>query len=139
VVIVLGLYGLKNFVTSASVQMRTGYYDPMTGISQDMVSPAILEYLRSEVARYNSQRPIALIPSPAALIGLPRFRILYPFGRLGDIDRRTWTGRTEKIFVVVPEKMLLNGEAEAMLRAFTDYEFDTWKHIELDGMIIYTQ
>jgi hypothetical protein len=141
VVIALGLYGLKIFVTSVYAQMRTGYYDPITGISQDMVSPTILEYLRSEVTRYHLQRPLALISSPAALISLPRFRILHASGGgwARNIDGKRWAGRAEKIFVVVPDRMVLNGEAEAMLHAFTDYDFDNWKHTGLDGMMIYTQ
>jgi hypothetical protein len=140
VVIVLGLYGLKNYVTGAYAQMRAGYYDPVTGISQDMVSPAVLEYLRSEITRHNFQRPIVLIPSPTAGISLPRFRILHPFGAwTGYTERTKWVGRADKIFVVLPEKTLLNGKAEAILRAFTDYEFDNWKHTKLDAMIIYTQ
>ena len=53
--------------------------------------------------------------------------------------RTKWAGRAEKIFVVLPEEMLLNGKAEAILRLFTNYEFDNWKHTKLDGMIIYTQ
>ena len=105
VVIVLGLYGLKSSVTGAyGSQMRAGYYDPMTGISQDMVSPAVLEYLRSEITRHNFKRPIVLVHSPAAIISLPRFRILYPFGKwTGYIDGTKWVGRAEKIFVVLPE------------------------------------
>jgi hypothetical protein len=139
VVIVLGLYGLKNFVTSASVQMRTGYYDPITGLSLERVSPAILEYLRSEVARHNFQRPAALIFSPGAFISLPRFRILFPFGVwLGNIDGKKWAGRAEKIFVVLPEGTAPD-ETEAILRSFINYEFDDWKHTELRGMAIYTQ
>jgi hypothetical protein len=140
VVIVLGLYGLRNYATGAYAQMRAGYYDPVTGISQEMVSPAILEYLRSEITRRNFQRPIALIPSPVAGISLPRFRILHPFGAWAGYNERTkWVGRVDKIFVVLPEKTLLNGKSEAILRAFTDYEFDNWKHTKLDAMIIYTQ
>jgi hypothetical protein len=135
VVIVLGLYGLRNYATFAYAQMRAGYYDPMSGISQEM-SPAILEYMRSEVTRHNFQRPIAAIPQPSAAISLPRFRII-----LIGWDRQPlkWVGRAEKIFVVVPEEMLLNNEAEAILRSFTDYDFGNWSRIKLGGMIIYTQ
>lgn len=143
VVIVLGFYGLKNSVTGAYAQMR--YYDPTTGISQD-ISPAVLEYLLSEVTRRNFQRPIALISTPTAFISLPRFRILHPFGGwLGYQDgtkwRRPteWAGRAEKIFVVLPEFIVLEGRAETILRLLTSYEFDSWKHTKLDGMIIYTQ
>jgi hypothetical protein len=140
VVIALGLYGLKNFVTSASVQMVTGCYDPMTKIQLDMVSPAVLEYLRSEVTRHNFQRPIAVMPSPVAFISLPRFRILYPFGAwAGYIEETKWFGRAEKIFVVLPNNLLLNGRAETVLRAFADYDFEKWKQTKLDGVIIYTQ
>jgi len=135
VVIVLGLYGLRNYATFAYAQVRAGYYDPMSGISQEM-SPAILEYMRSEVTRHNFQRPIAAIPSPSAAISLPKFRII-----LIGWDRQPlkWAGRAEKIFVVVPEEMLLNNEAEAILRSFTDYDFDKWSQMKLGGMIIYTQ
>jgi hypothetical protein len=133
VVIVLGFYGLTRSVTGAYAQMRAGYYDPMPGIAQDTVSPAILEYMRSEITRHSFQRPIALVPSPSAAISLPRFRILY----IGVPQR--WAGRAEKIFVVVPEEMLLNGKAEAILRSFIGYKFEEWSQMKLDGMVIYTQ
>src|SRR5262249_21585374 len=145
VVIVLGLYGLKRDATFAYVQMRAGNYDPMTKLSQD-ISPAVLEYLRSEVRRHNFQRPIALVSSPTAFISLPRFRILHPFGGWLKYKEETnwrrptkWAGRAEKIFVVLPQEMALNGKAENVLRLLTSYEFDGWKHTMLDGMIIYTQ
>jgi len=140
VVIVLGLYGLKNSVTGAHAQMRTGYYDPTSRISQDMVSPAILAYLRSEITRQNFQRPIAVIPTPTAAISLPQFRIICPFGAwAGYTEKTKWVGRSDKIFVVLPERMLLNGKAEAILRAFTDYDFDKWSRMNLSGMIIFAQ
>jgi hypothetical protein len=140
VVIVLGLYGLKNYATFAYAQVRAGYYDPMSGISQN-ISPAILEYMRSEVMRHNFQRPIAAIPSPSAAMSLPRFRIiLIGWDRLPrPTQPLKWAGRAEKIFVVVPEEMLLNNKAEAILRSFTDYDFDSWSRMKLGGMIIYTQ
>jgi hypothetical protein len=50
-----------------------------------------------------------------------------------------WAGRTEKIFVVVREEMLQNGEAEAILRSFTDYDLNSWSSLKFDGMIVYTQ
>jgi hypothetical protein len=136
VVLVLGLYGLKNYATFAYAQMRAAYYDPMSGISQH-ISPAILEYMRSEVTRHNFQRPIAVIPSPSAAISLPRFRIIFIGWELQPLKKLA--GRAEKIFVVVPEEMLLSDEAEAILRSFTDYDFDNWSQMKLSGMIIYTQ
>src|SRR5215470_16022320 len=137
VVIVLGLYGLKNSATGMYAQMRGAVYDdPMSRISQE-ISPTVLEYLRSEVARNHLERPIAMVPSLSPAISLPRFRIIYniPYPKIID---RTWAGRTQKIFVVLPED-LLNGIAETILRSFTDYEFHNWRQKNLDGMIIYTQ
>jgi hypothetical protein len=142
VVIVLGFYGLKTSVTGAYAQMRSGYYDQTTGISQDIVSPVILAYLRSEVTRHNFQRPIAVVPSPLPAFGLPGFRIIYiapqylSFEQLAALN---FAGRAEKIFVVVPEEMLLNGKAEAELRSFSGYEFDKWSQMKLERMFIYTQ
>jgi hypothetical protein len=152
VVIVLGLYGLRNYATFAYAQMRAGYYDPMSGISQN-ISPAILEYLRSEATRHSFQRPIAVIPSPSAAASLPRFRFIFigweqqPLKSAGHAEKiplvvpeaLKWAGRAEKIFVVVPEEMLLSDKAEAILRSFTDYDFDNWSQMKLGGMIIYTQ
>jgi hypothetical protein len=136
---VLGLYGLRNYATFAYGQMRAGNYDPTTGISQD-ISPVVLEYLRSEVARHNFQRPVALVSYPMAYISLPRFRILQPFGGWSGYKAGTnWAGRAEKIFVVLQEALVLNGRAETILRSLTSYDFDSWKHTKLDGMIIYTQ
>jgi len=132
-VIVLGLYGLKGYARAAYAQMQAGYYDPMTGISQDVVSPAILEYLRSETTRHNVQRPIAVVTSSSAAISLPRFRIIF------YRDAPTWAGRAEKIFVLVPEEMALDGGADTILRSLVDYDFGNWSQMELDGVVIYSQ
>jgi hypothetical protein len=142
VVIVLGLYGLKSAFTGAYAQMRAGYYDQMSGIYQDIVSPTVLEYLRSEVTRHNFQRPIAVVSSPLAGISLPKFRFLYSgrqFQSLKEFAALRWAGRADKVFVVMQEEMLLNGKSEAILRSFTGYEFDNWRQLKLDGMVIYTQ
>jgi hypothetical protein len=134
VVILLGLYGLRNYATFAYAQMRTSNYDPTSGISQ-AISPAVLEYLRYEVTRHNFQRPIAVIATPSAAISLPRFRIII----IGwDQQPSKWAGRAEKIFVVVSGE-LQKDETEAILRSFTDYDFDNWSQMKLAGMIIYTQ
>jgi hypothetical protein len=142
--IVLGLYGLRNYATFAYAQMRVGNYDSMTGISQD-ISPAIIEYIRSEVARHDFQRPIVVTTSPLAGISLPRSRIIHcgleqPWEhQLPAAPKRKWVGRAEKIFIVVSEDMRLNDEPAAIMRSFTDYEFDKWSQMKLGGMIIYTQ
>jgi hypothetical protein len=140
-IIVLGFYGLRHYATGAYAQTRDGYYDPVTGINQDL-SPTVLDYMRSERVRHNFERVIAVLPSQPVAISLPRFRIIYIAGQYLSVDMiaaQKWAGRAEKIFVVVQEEMLLNGKAEAILRSFTDYEFDNWTQMKLDGMIIYTQ
>jgi hypothetical protein len=139
-VIVLGFYGLRSSATGAYARMRPG--PPMSGIYQDIVSPAVLEYMRSEVMRHNFQRPIAVVTSRSAAISLPGFRILCigaQYAPLETIAGFRRAGGAEKIFVVVQREMLLNGKAEAILRSFTGYEFDKWSQMRLDGMVIYTQ
>ena len=138
VVIVLGWYGLRNYATFAHGQMRAGHYDSTTGISQD-ISPAALDYMRSEATKHNFQRPIAVIPAPAAAISLPRFRIIGTGLELQPPASQRWAGRAERIFVVLPEKAVLNGEAEAILRSFADYDFNSWTRMKVDGTIIYNQ
>jgi hypothetical protein len=145
VVIVLGLYNLRNYTVSAYSQVQGGYYDPKSGISQEFVSPTVLEYMRSEVTRHNVLRPIAVVPWPSVAISLREFRIILVDlneGVLPSVDTTAafkWAGRTEKIFVVVREEMLQNGQAEAILRSFTDYDLNSWSSVKFDGMIVYTQ
>jgi hypothetical protein len=142
VVIVLGLYGLKDSATRAYAQMSAGYYDPMTGIYQDIVPPAALEFLRSEIRRHNFRRPIAVVPSLSAALSLPQFRIIYIDGQylsLEEIAAHKLHGRAEKIFVVVQKDMLINGKAEVILRSFISYSFEQWRQINVDRMVIYTQ
>jgi DNA topoisomerase IB len=74
-IFVLGCYGLQQYITAAYAQMQRGYYDPMTGISQ-VVSPTILQYLRSDARQHHIQRPVAVIPSPPVAISLPQFRTI---------------------------------------------------------------
>ena len=139
-VIMLGVFGLKQSATGAYAQMRASH--TTFGIYQDVVSPAILDYMRSEIARNNLQRPIAVVPSPLAALSLPtQFRILrnFPIEPLESTVPNAWAGRAERIFVIVPEETLLGGKAQAILRSFTGYRFDNWRQMNLDGMIIYTQ
>lgn len=140
VVIVLGLYGLRNYATFAHGQMRAGHYESTTGISQE-ISPAALNYMRSEATKHNFQRPIAVILAPAAAISLPRFRIIVTGADWEQqlLASRRWAGRAERIFVVLPEEAVLSGEAEAILRSFADYDFSSWTRMKVDGMIIYNQ
>ena len=141
-VIVLGLYGLKNSATRAYAQMSAGYYDPMTGIYQDIVPQAAIEYLRSEIRRDNFRRPIAVAPSFSVALSLPQFRIIYIDGRylsLEEIAAHKRHGRAEKIFVIVQQEMLINGKAETILQSFTSYKFEKWRQTQVDGMVIYTQ
>jgi len=87
--------------------------------------------------RQNSERPIALISSPAAFLSLPGARILHPFGGwLGYKEGTKWVGRVENIIVILPET---NQKAEAILRLLASYEADSWTREKIDGMIIYTQ
>ncbi len=58
---------------------------------------------------------------------------------LDEIAATKFAGRTDIIFVVVQKEMLANGKAEAILRSFTDYDFENWRRTNLDGMVIYTQ
>jgi hypothetical protein len=123
--------------------MRGRHYDSASGISMRIVSPVALEYLRSEMAVHKWQHAIAVVPSPEAAIGLPRFRIIevhVDFASLEEIAAgQKWAGRAEKVFVIVQEKMLGNGKAEALLRLFVDYDVKNWRQISLDGMFVYYQ
>jgi hypothetical protein len=125
-------YGLISYAHFTLELMGGRYYDPLTGTSQQDAPPVVLEYLRSEMRRHGWRRPIAVLLSPKAAIALPGFHILIA-------DNIPKAGRTDKIFVIVQEKMLSNGIAEILLRSFLDYEFSSWRETRMDGMVVYSQ
>ena len=95
--------------------------------------PAVRALLLPVKDLRNAKQRLAAVLTPDERFGLAQ-------AMLADTIRAVHgVKRADKIFVVLPEKTLLNGKAEAILRAFTDYEFDNWKHTKLDAMIIYTQ
>jgi hypothetical protein len=136
------LYGISSYANGARELMRGDYYDPFSGTSQQIVSPVVLEHLRSEMVRHKWQRAIAVLPSPEAAISLPQFHIIAIHLDFTPIDRiagQRWLGRAEKIFVIAQERMVDNGKAEALLKSFTDYDYDKWATDRIDKMVIYSQ
>jgi len=125
-------YGLISF-TRSTLELGEGrYYDRLTGTSQKDQPAVVLEYLRSEQREHNWRSPMAVLLSPNAAIALPGFRVFVA-------DRLPKAGRTEKIFVIVQERMLSNGIAERLLKTFRDYEFGSWNETRIDGTVVYSQ
>ena len=130
-------YGLISYAHGVRELIGGRYYDPLTGTSQRNVPPVVLEYLRSEMGRYSWRGPIIVVSqSPEAALALPGFRLIN--ANLNQTSPQM-AGRTDKIFVIVQEKMLSNGKAEPLLKSFSDYEFGKWSETRMDGMVIYSQ
>ena len=129
-------YGLISYAHGVRELIGGRYYDPLTSTSQRNVPPVVLEYMRSEMRNYSWRGPIIVLSeSPEAALALPGFRLI-------NVDLNVlpqMAGRTDKIFVIVQEKMLSNGKAEALLKSFSDYEFGRWSETRMDGMVIYSQ
>lgn len=138
------MYGVTSYANGARELRQGHHYDPVSGTSMLLVSPDVLEYLRSEMAMHNWQHAIAVVPDPEAGNGLPRFRILFSFHLLDsapidDIARQTWAGRTDKIFVIIDSRMHDPNKVDAVLRTFVDYDFRKWDRKEIDGMLVASQ
>jgi len=140
-VFLLGFYGLVETAVGTYNFVQSGKYDSASGISLDVLSPNVLDYLRSEVRQNNLQRPIAAVPRPTDVVALPGFRILLI--REGPVDKNVYAqklaGRGEKIFVITQEEMLGNGMAEDILRSFIDYKFENWRKVTIDGLVVFSQ
>jgi hypothetical protein len=144
IVAVFAVYGLASYASALRGSVRDHRYDPASGTSMLAVSPVALAYLRSEMAAHNWQHAIAVVPEPEAANGLPRFRILFNFNLLDtasleDISHQRWAGRADKVFIVMYERMIGNGKADAVLRAFVDYDVANWDQKLMDGMVVYSQ
>lgn len=138
------VYGLTSYANGVREIMRAHSYDQVSGTSMLNVSPVVLEYLRSERALHNWQRPIAVIPAPEAANGLPGFRVILEFlfvdgNSLEHTANQRWAGRAEKVFVILEGKLHNSAKAEALLRTFVDYDIEKWRQIQMDGMVVYSQ
>jgi hypothetical protein len=133
---VLAAYGLTSYANGARELLGGRYYDPVSGTSQQFVSPIVLEYLRSEMSTHSWENAIAVLPTPEAAVALPRFRIIEAHH---GVAGRTWAGRAEMIFVVMNERLSSSEDSAALLKSFVDYEFGAWNQTQLDGMIVYSQ
>lgn len=143
-ILIVGTFAAYGLTAYAHQIMRNRHYDRASGTAMQIVSPAVLEYLRSEMAAHNWQHAIAAVPQPEAANGLPHYRILFSFdfqdySSLAEIARQRWAGRADKIFIILNEKMLGNGKAEAVLKDFVDYDYERWNQILMDGMVVYSQ
>jgi len=142
VLCIFAVYGLVFYAVNAHELQRGRYYETLSFTRLELIPPSVLEYLRSQMAEHNWQNAIAVIPSPEAAIGLPRFRIevfLLDYMSREDILHTKLAGRAEKVFVIVQERMVDNGEAAAVLKSFVDYEEDKWSQVRIDGMAVYSQ
>jgi hypothetical protein len=138
-ILVVGTFafgGLASFAAGARVLIHGHYYDPVSGTSQQIVPPAILEYLRSAATEHHWQNPIAVLPSPVAAVALPGFRfiVIHP-----DFIGGKKAGRADRIFVVVQETMIQDGRAGAVLKSFVNYDVNGWDQTHVEGMVIYSQ
>ena len=143
---VFAVYGLASYAINTRREvMRTGFYDASTGISMQIVSPVVLKYLRSEMAVHNWQHAIVVVPWPEAAVGLPHFRVILDFVFLDFVSldyithHQKFSGRAEKLFVIVREKNRDNGKADALLKLFVDYDFGKWAQTQIDGTVLYSQ
>lgn len=136
-------YGLASHAKAVR-DLTRGHYDQASGTSMLSVSPAVLAYLRSEMAAHNWKNAIALVPGPEAANGLPHFRVIWDFLLLDnlpldEIAPGKLAGRTDKVFVIMDKHMRDDRKAVALLKAFVDYDFEKWSRTETDGMLIYSQ
>ena len=143
-IMIVGTFSVYGLTAYAHEMIRNRHYDRASGTTMQIVSPVVLEYLRSEMAAHNWPHAIAAVPHPEAAVGLPHYRILFSFdfddnAPLGEIARQRWAGRADKIFIILDERMLGDGKAQAVLRDFVDYDFAKWDQVKMDGMVVFSQ
>jgi hypothetical protein len=143
-ILIVGVFAAYGLTAYAHEALRQHRYDQASGTAMLTVSPAVLDYLRSEMAAHNWQHAIAAVPQPEAANGLPHYRILFSFdfedyAPLAEIARKRWAGRTDKIFIILEQAMLNDGKAQAVLGDFVDYDIAKWNQVKLDGMVVFSQ
>lgn len=138
-----GLYGVASYAVDVKETIARHSFDRQSGLTQEIVAPAALDYLRSQMAEHDWQRAIAVLPTPRVIVALPRYRIIVApqlaTASIDSIAARQWSGRAEKIFVMVEGQRQGDAKVAALLKSFVAYGQDKWERVVIDGTTIYSQ
>ena len=138
-VTLVSLYGVSSFVVHIRENLR--YPLDRLGIRQNIASQGALDFFhRVDSATPACPAPLIYVTSPE--LGLDRrdARLISShadFETIEQLSSRQYHGRVPCLYVLIEDKLVANGKAEAILKSFVDYPLHGWTKQPLDSYVAY--
>lgn len=134
------LYGLGSFYNHA----RTNLEDPLgpRGVRLHNATAALLEYLPTiDIEGPGAGDTLIYAPSPEVALEVRNSRVIAThadFEDISDLESRIYKGRVRRLQVIVPQRLVANGKADAILKSFVDYPRGAWTRKSLGDFVVYS-
>jgi hypothetical protein len=141
VVLVSSLYGIASAVEHAHTNL--GRPLGSRGFRHQTADAAVLAYIRSiDDATTDRRSTLIFVTSPEIALEVHNARVM---GNHADFDtaeklrNRLNHGQVPRLYVLVPQSLIGNGKAEAILRSLVDYPYDKWKATPVGSFVSFVQ
>ena len=141
VVLVSSLYGIASAVEHA----RANLDRPLgaRGFRHQTADAAVLAYIRSiDDATTDRQSTLIFVTSPEIALEVHNARVMANHAEYESIERlrnRLNHGQVPRLYVIVPQSLIRDGKAEAILRSLVDYPYDKWQATPVGRFVSFTQ
>jgi hypothetical protein len=132
-------YGLA----SAGVHFAANLDHPLgvRGFRHSTANTEVIDFIRTiDVAEPDRRSALIFVSSPEIGLEVRNVRVMAnhaDFWAIEDIARQKLRGRVPRLYVIVQERLVANGKADAMLRSFSDYPIGQWRRLSLGTFVCF--
>lgn len=135
------VYGLSSFVQ----RMNHNLHEPLgvRGVRVMIATQQLLDFIRTiDVSGPDARRTLIFMPSPDLVLEVRNARSWSnhaDFESIADLRKQIRHGRVDRLYVIVQQKLVDNGKADAILQSFVDYPIEGWAKIALGDFVCFYQ
>ena len=132
---VASFFVMKGMISKNNIVGSQGFTHYI--ISKEALS--ILHYIDANGPQGNN---LIYVTSPEIALEVKRYRVLSShadYESLEELSKRKYRGSVDNLFLILQEKFLKNGKAEAILKSFSDYTYTNWRSLNVESFVIYYQ
>jgi hypothetical protein len=134
-------YGVSSFVQ----RMDHNLHEPLgaRGVRVRIATQQLLDFIHKiDVSGGDAGQTLIFMPSPDLALEVRNARSWSnhaDFQSIAELRNQIWRGRVERLYVIVQQKLVDNGKADAILRSFVDYPSEGWVKVPLGDFVCFYQ
>lgn len=112
------------------------------GFTHFIISTEALSTLRYVDTNISQGNNLIYVTSPEIALEVKRNRVFSShadYESLEELSKKKYRGSVDNLFLILQEKFLKNGKAEAILKSFSDYTYTNWRSLNVESFVIYYQ